>query len=144
MNTILLVEDNPDDVLLTKRAFEKSHVLNSVVVAEDGEQALEILFGQGEYKDNPLIPELILLDLKMPKVGGLEVLKRLQQDAVLSLIPVIVLTTSTEEDDLVKSYKYGANSFIRKPVDFNQFVAAVKQLELYWMVLNEVPHNGNG
>ena len=144
MNTILLVEDNPDDVLLTKRAFEKSRVLNSVVVAEDGEQALEILFGQGEYKDNPLIPELILLDLKMPKVGGLEVLKRLQQDAVLSLIPVIVLTTSTEEDDLVKSYKYGANSFIRKPVDFNQFVAAVKQLELYWMVLNEVPHNGNG
>ena len=80
----------------------------------------------------------------MPKVGGLEVLKRLQQDAVLSLIPVIVLTTSTEEDDLVKSYKYGANSFIRKPVDFNQFAAAVKQLELYWMVLNEVPHNGNG
>jgi two-component system response regulator len=144
MNTILLVEDNPDDVLLTKRAFEKSHVLNSVVVAEDGEQALEILFGQGEYKDKPLIPELILLDLKMPKVGGLEVLERLQQDAVLSLIPVIVLTTSTEEEDLVKSYKYGANSFIRKPVDFNQFAAAVKQLELYWMVLNEVPHNGNG
>jgi two-component system response regulator len=144
MKTILLVEDNPDDVLLTKRAFEKSHVLNSVVVAEDGEQALEFLFGLGENKDNPLIPELILLDLKMPKVGGLEVLERLQQDPVLSLIPVVVLTTSTEEEDLVKSYKYGANSFIRKPVDFNQFVAAVKQLELYWMVLNKGPHNGNG
>ena len=129
--------------LVTKRAFEKSNVLNTVVVAEDGEQALDCLLGRGDYQGKPVKPELILLDLKMPKMGGLEVLKRLQQDARLSLIPVIVLTTSTEEEDLVKSYHYGANSFIRKPVDFKQFVDAVKQLELYWMVLNKSPQNSN-
>lgn len=137
--TILLVEDNPDDVLLTKRALERSHVLNEVVVAEDGAEALDCLFGQGKYEGNRIIPELILLDLKMPKVGGLEVLQRLQADRELSLIPVVVLTTTTDEEDLVNSYKYGANSFIRKPVDFKQFTVVIEQLGLYWLVLNKSP-----
>ena len=137
MKTILLVEDNPDDVLLTKRALENSHILNQVVVAEDGEKALDCLFGTGEFEGNRIVPELILLDLKMPKVGGLEVLDRLRADDELSLIPVVVLTTSTEEEDLVESYRSGANSFIRKPVDFKQFSDAIKQLGLYWLVLNQ-------
>ena len=137
MKTILLVEDNPDDVLLTKRAFEHSHVLNEIVVAEDGVEALEYLFGEGKYVGNRTIPELILLDLKMPKIGGLEVLERLKADEDLSLIPVVILTTSTEEEDLVNSYKLGANSFIRKPVDFKQFSDAIEQLGLYWLVLNK-------
>ena len=137
MKSILLVEDNPDDVLLTKRAFENSRVLNSIVVAEDGAEALDCLFGRGEYEGNRITPELILLDLKMPKVGGLEVLEQLHADPELSLIPVVVLTTSTEEEDLVNSYKLGANSFIRKPVDFSQFADSVEQLGLYWLVLNQ-------
>lgn len=141
MKTILLVEDNPDDVVLTKRAFEHSNILNEIVVAVDGEEALDCLFGTGKYEGNPVMPELILLDLKMPKIGGIEVLERLQGDEKLMLIPVVVLTTSTEEEDLVNSYKLGANSFIRKPVNFKQFAASVEQLGLYWLVLNENTHD---
>jgi len=134
--SILLVEDNPDDVLLTRRALRQSNILNEVVVAEDGAQAIDLLFGKGPEDPSRLRPELILLDLKMPKVGGLEVLKHIHADDVLSLIPVVVLTTSNEEDDLIRSYRNGANSFIRKPVDFDQFVEAIGQMGLYWLVLN--------
>ncbi len=137
MKTILLVEDNPDDVILTKRVFARSRVANHIVVAEDGAVALDCLFGKGQYEGKPVTPELILLDLNMPKIGGLEVLEKLQADKKLSLIPVVVMTTSIEEEDVLKSYKFGANSFIRKPVDFEQFTTAIEQLGLYWLVLNQ-------
>jgi len=138
---ILLVEDNPDDVKLTLRALKKSNILNEVVVAHDGVEALDYLFGTGAYagRDTRVVPQLVLLDLKMPKMDGLEVLHRLRADERTKLMPVVVLTTSSEDKDRVESYAQGANSYIRKPVDFEQFVRAVQQLGLYWLVLNEAP-----
>ncbi|MGB8957644.1 MAG: response regulator [Candidatus Aminicenantales bacterium] len=143
MNTksILLVEDNPDDVDLTMRALAKSHVANSVDLAADGVEALEYLFCTGKFagRDPCLLPQVILLDLKMPRMDGLEVLRRIRADEKTRLLPVVILTTSSEERDRVESYKLGANSYIRKPVDFAQFAESVRQLGLYWLVLNEAP-----
>jgi len=138
---ILLVEDNADDEALAKRAFKKNNVMNNVVVARDGVQALDYLFGTGAHagRDLNIMPTVVLLDLKLPKVDGLEVLRRLRADARTRLLPVVVLTSSKEEQDLVQSYSLGVNSYIRKPVDFEQFIEAVKQLGLYWLVLNEAP-----
>jgi two-component system, response regulator len=138
---ILLVEDNPDDVQLTLRALRKSNIMNEVVVAQDGVEALEYLFGTGRFagRDVSDHPQLVLLDLKMPRLDGLEVLHRMRADERTRLQPVVVLTTSNEDRDRVESYKFGANSYIRKPVDFNQFAGAVQQLGLYWLVLNEAP-----
>jgi two-component system response regulator len=138
---ILLVEDNPDDVKLTLRALKKSNILNEVVVAQDGVEALDYLFGTGKHagRDTRVMPQLVLLDLKMPKMDGLEVLQRLRGDEKTRLLPVVVLTTSSEDKDRIESYKLGANSYVRKPVDFDQFVDAVRQLGLYWLVLNEAP-----
>jgi two-component system response regulator len=138
---ILLAEDNPDDVKLTMRALKKANVLNEVVVAQDGAEALDYLFCTGKYagRDVNQKPQVILLDLKMPKVDGLEVLQRIRADERTKLLPVVVLTTSSEDKDRVSSYKLGANSYVRKPVDFNQFTEAVRQLGLYWLLLNEVP-----
>ncbi len=136
---ILLVEDNPNDVELTKRALMKNNVLNAVVVAEDGVEALDYLFGTGAYegKDKPPLPTLILLDLKLPRVDGLEVLQEIRTNPRTRRLPVVVLTSSKEDQDLIKSYDLGANSYIRKPVDFKQFTEAVQNLGLYWLVLNE-------
>ncbi len=138
---ILLVEDNPDDVTLTLRALQKSKVANEVVVAKDGVEAVEYFECTGRFsgRDPCIVPQLVLLDLKMPRMDGLELLKRLRADEKTKLLPVVVLTTSSEDKDRVQSYKLGANSYVRKPVDFNQFVAAVQQLGLYWLVLNEAP-----
>lgn len=138
---ILLVEDNPDDVKLTLRALKKSNILNEVVLAEDGVEALDYLFGTGKHtgRDTRVQPQLVLLDLKMPKLDGLEVLQRLRGDERTRLLPIVVLTTSSEDKDRIESYKLGANSYVRKPVDFDQFVEAVRQLGLYWLVLNEAP-----
>jgi len=138
---ILLVEDNPDDVKLTLRALKKNNILNKVVVAEDGVEALDYLHGTGRFagRDLSVMPQLILLDLKMPKLDGLEVLQRIRDDVRTRILPVVVLTTSSEDRDRIESYKLGANSYIRKPVDFNQFLEAVQQLGLYWLVLNEAP-----
>ena len=139
--TILLVEDNPDDEMLTLRAMKKNKILNDIVVARDGAEALEYVFGVGKYEGRDIAdaPQLILLDLNLPKIGGLEVLKRIREDTRTRLFPIVILTSSREERDLVESYKLGANSYIRKPVDFNQFIEAVQQLRLYWLVLNELP-----
>ncbi len=138
---ILLAEDNSDDVQLTLRALKKSNILNEVVVAQDGVEALDYLSGTGKYagRDTNILPQVILLDLKMPKMDGLEVLHRIRGNERTKLLPVVVLTTSSEDRDRVESYKLGANSYIRKPVDFNQFAEAVRQLGLYWLVLNEAP-----
>ena len=142
--TILLVEDNPDDEFLTRRALKKNNIGNEVVVAHDGAEALDYLFGTGAYEGRDLsaMPQVVLLDLKLPKVDGLEVLRRLRGDERTSLLPVVILTSSKEQQDLVDGYGYGANSYIRKPVDFGQFVEAVRQLGLYWLVLNETPGQG--
>ena len=138
---ILLVEDNPDDEMLTIRALKKNNILNEVVVARDGVQALDFLFGEGEHaeRDISIQPQVILLDLKLPKIDGLEVLKRIRADERTKLLPVVILTTSNEQRDMLSSYELGANSYIRKPVDFDQFMDAVRQLGLYWLVLNEFP-----
>jgi CheY-like chemotaxis protein len=138
---IMLVEDNPDDEALTLRALRKNNVQNEMVVARDGVEALDYLFGTGAYaaRDLRMKPVVILLDLKLPLVDGLEVLRRLRADERTQLIPVVVLTSSKEEQDLISSYSFGCNSYIRKPVDFLQFVEAVRQLGLYWLVLNEAP-----
>ncbi len=141
LTTILLVEDNPDDEVLTVRALKQHRVANEIAVARDGEEALKYLAGAAERKargETPL-PQVMLLDLKLPKVDGLEVLARIRQDPATRLLPVVVLTSSREERDLVESYRLGANSYIRKPVDFNQFSESVRQLGLYWVVLNEPP-----
>ncbi|MEI6456311.1 MAG: response regulator [bacterium] len=138
---ILLVEDNPDDVDLTLRAFEKSNLKNPIVVVNDGEKALDYLFCRGSYSSrNPAeMPAVVLLDIKLPKVDGLEVLKELRSSKRTKLLPVVMLTSSMEESDLITSYLNGANSYIRKPVDFNRFIESVQQLGLYWLLLNETP-----
>jgi two-component system response regulator len=141
---ILLVEDNPDDELLTLRALKKNNVLNKVVVARDGVEALDFLFATGRYagRDESLMPQLVLLDLKLPKVDGLEVLKRMRANERTRLLPVVILTSSKEQQDMLDGYGFGANSYVRKPVNFEQFVGAVEQLKLYWLVLNEAPPQG--
>ena len=136
---ILLVEDNPDDEALTRRALAKNNIQNEVVVARDGVEALDCLFGTGGHAGQPVSPEVILLDLKLPKVDGLEVLRRIRADERTRRLPVVILTSSREERDVISGYDLGANSYIRKPVDFGQFVEAVRQLGLYWLVLNEPP-----
>jgi two-component system response regulator len=142
--TILLVEDNPDDELLTMRALKKNGVINEVVVARDGVEALDYLFGTGSYagRDTGVMPQLILLDLKLPRIDGLEVLRRLRADGRTRLLPVVILTSSKELQDMLDGYGLGANSYVRKPVNFEQFVSAVEQLKLYWLVLNEAPPGG--
>jgi two-component system, response regulator len=139
--TILLVEDNADDEELAIRALKKNNVTNNLVVARDGVEALDFLFGTGAYagRDTAALPGLVLLDLKLPKIDGLEVLRRIRANERTRRMPVTVLTSSKEEQDVIKSYDLGANSYIRKPVDFNQFTDAVRQLGLYWLMLNEVP-----
>jgi two-component system response regulator len=139
--TILLVEDNPDDEELTIRALKKNKVTNNLVVVRDGAEALDFLFGTGAYagRDTAVVPGLVLLDLKLPKIDGLEVLRRIRADQRTRRMPVTVLTSSKEEQDLIKSYDLGVNSYIRKPVDFNQFTEAVRQLGMYWLMLNESP-----
>jgi len=141
---ILLVEDNPDDVQLTLRAFKQNKITNEIHVAIDGAEALAYLFGtKNSPPSEPLaLPQLVLLDLKLPKVSGLEVLKAIRQDARTRYLPVVILTSSNEDQDLLSGYSLGANSYIRKPVDFTQFIEAVKQLGLYWLVLNQVPREG--
>lgn len=138
---ILLVEDNPSDVDLTRRALRQARITNELVVASDGQEALELLFGTGAHAGAPapLQPAVILLDLKLPKVDGLEVLQRLRADDRTRRLPVVILTSSNEQEDLARSYDTGANSYIRKPVDFIQFAEAVKHLGMYWLVLNEPP-----
>jgi two-component system, response regulator len=139
--SILLVEDNPSDIDLTKRAFVKGRIKNELVVAEDGGEALDYLFGTGKYsgRDSTRIPELILLDLKLPVLDGLEVLRRIRADFRTRRIPVVILTSSKEEQDIATSYDLGVNSYIRKPVDFKQFADAILSIDLYWLVINEPP-----
>lgn len=140
---ILLVEDNPRDIDLTLRAFQRNNIKNEVVVARDGEEALDYLFGTGDYEGRDVLdlPHLILLDLKLPKVDGLEVLQAIRADERTKLLPVVVLTTSNEQQDRLESYSLGANSYIQKPVDFLQFNNAIQELGLYWLVLNVSPHD---
>jgi two-component system response regulator len=139
--TILLVEDNPDDEALTLRAFAKNHITNPVVIARDGLEALDYLFATGKHagRDASERPAVVLLDLKLPKLDGIEVLKRIRTDERTRLMPVVILTSSREEQDIIDSYRFGCNSYIRKPVDFDQFLEAAKQLGLYWLLLNEPP-----
>ncbi|MHB1141071.1 MAG: response regulator [Sulfuricaulis sp.] len=138
---ILLVEDNPDDEALTLRAFKKNNIKNNVVVAHDGAEALDYLFGAGQHagRDITDIPQVMLLDLKLPKVDGLEVLRRVRETEHTRLLPVVILTSSKEEQDLMTGYRLGCNSYVRKPVNFDEFVEAARQLGLYWLVLNEPP-----
>lgn len=138
---ILLVEDNPDDEVLTLHALKKSHIGNRVFVARDGAEALDFLFCRNQYadRDPQELPQLILLDIKLPKIDGLEVLRRIREDERTSLLPVVILTSSKEQQDLLEAYKNRANSYMRKPVDFNQFAESVHQLGLYWLVLNQAP-----
>jgi CheY-like chemotaxis protein len=138
---ILLVEDNPDDITLTLRALKKNSIFNEVVVAKDGVEALDYLFGTGIYagRDTSVMPVVTLLDLKLPKIDGFEVLKRVRSNERTKLIPVVILTSSKEDDDLINGYSLGANSYIRKPVDFEQFTEAIRELGLYWILINEPP-----
>jgi len=142
--TILLVEDNPDDVLLTKMAFETNRLLNKIEVIEDGALVQEYFEGTGKYEGRDIydLPELVLLDLKLPNVSGIEILHYIRNTKHTRLLPVIILTSSNEERDIASSYSEGANSFVRKPVDFTEFIAAVKSLGLYWLVYNETPPAG--
>jgi CheY-like chemotaxis protein len=136
---ILLIEDNPDDEALTLRALEKNNIKNDVLVVRDGAEALDYLFGTGPYagRDLTVMPQVTLLDLKLPKVDGLEVLRQLRANELTRLLPVVILTSSNEEQDRVNGYGLGANSYVRKPIDFGQFIDAVRQLGLYWLILNE-------
>jgi two-component system response regulator len=134
----LLVEDNAHDEELTLRALQKSHILNPVIVARDGAEALDFLLARGKHADSPpALPQVVLLDLKLPKVDGLAVLRELRGDPRTRLLPVVILTSSKEQQDMMQSYELGANSYVRKPVDFGQFLEAARQLGLYWLVLNE-------
>jgi len=138
---ILLVEDNPDDVELTIRAFEKANLTNPIIVVGDGSEAIDYLYCEGKYagRDAASMPAVILLDLKLPKIDGLDVLREIRSKPSTRLLPVVILTSSLEEQDLISCYLTGANSYIRKPVDFNKFILAVQQLGLYWLLLNELP-----
>lgn len=142
---ILLIEDNPDDELLTLRAFNKNHIKNEVIVARDGQEALDWLFLTGSYtdRDPSVAPAVILLDLKLPKVDGIEVLRKIRHHPQTKVLPVVVLTSSREEQDVIESYKLGANSYIRKPVDFSEFSEAVSRLGVYWLLMNEIPPEKN-
>jgi two-component system response regulator len=144
MNTkpILLVEDNPDDEALAIRAFKKSKMTNEIIVVRDGAEALDYLFAQGAHadRDASVLPSVMLLDLNLPKIDGLEVLRRLREQPHTHKLPVVILTSSKHEEDLVRSYDLGANSYVRKPVDFNEFVEAVGHLGMYWLLLNELPY----
>jgi two-component system response regulator len=141
---ILLIEDNADDELLTRRAFQKNNILNTVIVAHDGAEALDLLFGTGAYEGHELTPQpaVVLLDLNLPKISGLEVLRRMRSDERTRVLPVVILTSSREEQDLIEGYRLGANSYVRKPVNFAEFVEATRQLGLYWLMLNEAPPRG--
>jgi DNA-binding response OmpR family regulator len=138
---ILLVEDNPDDEELTKRSLINHNIVNEIIVAHDGQEALDYLFAKGKFKDRDIrdIPTLILLDLKLPKVDGMEVLRQIRAADWTRLLPVVILTSSKEDEDIIKSYRYGANSYVVKPVDFKQFSEAIVTLGIYWMLLNEPP-----
>lgn len=139
---ILLVEDNPNDRILTIRALKRHNIANAIVEAKDGQEALDYLFGEGMHAGRDIVvqPQLVLLDLKLPKVDGLEVLQRMRAMEHTRYVPVVMLTSSSEHQDILSSYDFRANSYIRKPVDFEQFVEAARQLEMYWLVLNEVPN----
>lgn len=139
--SILLVEDNPDDEALTLRAFRKNNIRNDVVVARDGVEALDYLFATGQYtgRDVSELPQVVLLDLKLPRIDGLEVLRRVRADDRTRLLPIVILTSSKEERDLIEGYRLGCNSYVRKPVDFDEFVDAARQLGLYWLLMNEAP-----
>jgi two-component system response regulator len=139
LRTILLVEDNPDDEALTLRALRKNNIRNEVVVAHDGVEALDYLFGTGTFagRNVELLPQVVLLDLKLPKLDGLSVLRKLRADQRTKMLPIVILTSSNEEQDRLVGYDLGANSYVRKPVDFNQFIEAIRQLGLYWLILNE-------
>jgi two-component system response regulator len=139
---ILLVEDNADDEVLALRAFSKSNISNPIVVARDGAEALDYLFAQGQYadRDSRDLPAVVLLDLKLPKIDGLEVLRQIRGNEQTRMIPVVILTSSRQDEDLISSYNLGANSYVRKPVDFNEFVVAVGQLGMYWLLLNQLPY----
>ncbi len=143
MNTrpILLVEDNPDDEALALRAFTKINISNKIIVARDGVEALDYLFCSGIYTERDLSehPSVVLLDLKLPKIDGLEVLRRIREHDATKILPVVILTSSKEEQDMVQGYNFGANSYVRKPIDFNEFVSAVSQLGVYWLLMNELP-----
>ena len=141
MRRLVLIEDNADDEELTIRALQRNHIANELTVLRDGQEALDYIFGAGSWAGRPVadLPELILLDLNLPKVSGLEVLRRIRADARTRTIPVVILTSSNEQTDLIRGYDLGANSYVRKPVAFDQFIQAVGQLGLYWLVLNEVP-----
>ncbi len=138
LQSILLVEDNPDDELLTLRALARANIANDVVVARDGAEAVDILFGADGSEPIPL-PRVVLLDLKLPKIDGLEVLRRVRADERTRLLPVVILTSSSEERDVIEGYELGANSYVRKPIDFGEFAAAVAKLGLYWLLINEAP-----
>ncbi len=139
---VLLVEYNPDDEALTLRALKRHHIANEIVVARDGEEALDFIFARGRFaqRDARILPQVILLDLKLPKIDGLEVLRQIRANEKSRHVPVVILTSSNEEQDIVKSYDLGANSYVRKPVDFEQFIEAARQLGIFWLVLNETPH----
>ncbi len=138
---LLLVEDNPDDEALTVRALKRHHIANQLIVVRDGEEALDFIFARGAFadRDASVLPQVILLDLKLPKIDGLEVLRQIRANELTRNVPVVVLTSSNEEQDIVNSYDLGANSYVRKPVDFEQFLEAARQLGMFWLVLNETP-----
>mgnify|MGYP000952130585 CR=1 FL=1 len=142
---ILLVEDNSDDEMLLLRAFEKNRICNEIVITRDGAEALDWLFGEGDFsgRDTDILPQIIILDLKLPKIDGLEVLRRIRAEERTKLIPIIILTTSSEQKDIISSYNLGANSYVQKPVDFEEFIEATRQLGLYWLVLNKTVYESS-
>jgi len=139
--TILLVEDNPNDEELTLRALRKANIANEVAIARDGQEALDFLFGTGKYagRELPSMPAVVLLDLKLPKLDGIDVLQRIRADPRTRLVPVVILTSSSEDEDMVRSYQSGANSYVRKPIEFSAFANAVTQLGMYWVLINQIP-----